>query len=270
MAEQQASVGIIMGSQSDWPTMKHAADILETLGVAHEINNLLTPIAAWAERALQLPDDQDRTRAALQLAVDNTHQASAIASALLALTGDQPSSGVQAGQSCQLGPVVRSALACLGRDLGADGIEVEVEIGVGVEAGISAAALQQVVVNLVLNARHAMLPSGGQLTIRSSSQPDSPGLTQKCSTGNTPAGGTVVLEVCDSGCGIMADDLDRIFMPFVRRSHGTGEPEGSGLGLAICKRLVEGVGGTIAVESSPGSGTVFAVWLPPIRARLSA
>lgn len=235
---------------------------LTTAMVAHEFNNLLTPIAAWAERALLFPDDQSRTRAALQLAVDNTHQASAIATALLALTGDRPGGGGDPGTTCLLAPVVQSALACLGRDLRADGIRVEVDIGQNAEAGISAAALQQVIVNLVLNARHAMLPSGGTLTIRSRVQTGSTGSSPRCSTGNTPAAGTVVLEVSDSGCGIEAGDLERIFQPFVRRSHGVGEPEGTGLGLAICKRLIEAVGGAIEVNSRIGTGTRFLVVLP--------
>lgn len=246
-----------------------ATDRLSTVGlttamVAHEINNLLTPVAAMAERALAQGGDA-RTRAALTLAVDNAHQASAITTALLALTEDRPASG---DESCDIGRVVERSLACLGRDLAADGIRVEVAVGDHTTARIAGVALQQVVVNLLLNARQAMLDRGGRLTIsarsearpREQSGPALPGA--RCSTGNTPACGSVVLEIADTGCGIPAEDRERIFQPFVRRTHSTTEPEGTGLGLAICKRLVEAAGGTIEVHSAVGAGTRFRIALP--------
>jgi signal transduction histidine kinase len=101
--------------------------------------------------------------------------------------------------------------------------------------------LQQVLLNLVLNAADAM-PDGGTLGVRTAlaSQP-----------------GTVEIEVSDTGHGIRSEHADKIFQPFF-----TTKAEGTGLGLAISKRLVEQHGGSIAAAANPGGGTVFRIHLP--------
>lgn len=102
--------------------------------------------------------------------------------------------------------------------------------------------LLQVLMNLVMNARDAM-PDGGTLTI--AAQP--------------AAAESVLLEVIDSGDGILPENMEKIFEPFFT----TKEPgKGTGLGLAISARLVESFGGRIAVESEPGRGTKFTLQLP--------
>jgi signal transduction histidine kinase len=98
---------------------------------------------------------------------------------------------------------------------------------------------EKALLNLVLNAEDAM-PEGGTLTIQA-----------------RPDDGAVVLEVIDTGCGIPADVLPRLFKPFV-----TTKPGGTGLGLATARKVVAAHGGTIAVESEPGRGTKVTVRLP--------
>lgn len=101
--------------------------------------------------------------------------------------------------------------------------------------------LLQVLVNLVINARDAM-PDGGELTARAASSIDE-----------------VVIEIADSGAGILPEHLEKIFDPFFT----TKEPgSGTGLGLAISARLVESFGGRLYVRSQLGKGTTFSLWLP--------
>lgn len=104
--------------------------------------------------------------------------------------------------------------------------------------------IQQVVLNLLLNARDAM-PSGGTLTFRARSEGDA-----------------VALSVTDTGEGITADHLTRVFEPFF-----TTKERGTGLGLAVARRIVEEHGGKIQVESKPGTGTTFTMILPVAKER---
>jgi len=120
-------------------------------------------------------------------------------------------------------------------------------------AQISPTALQQVLLNLILNARDAILPSIGELTIRA-----------KCSTWNNqknPGRSTIVIEIEDTGCGMDEAMLENAFLPFVSNRHNPSDGAGTGLGLAICKQLVEEVAGEIHAKSTPGVGTSFEVTL---------
>ena len=107
--------------------------------------------------------------------------------------------------------------------------------------------LQQVIVNLIVNAIHAM-PDGGMLTLRTSDSDldGKPGL---------------VIEVADTGVGMTAEVMQKIFDPFFT----TKRREGTGLGLSISQTLVTRQGGKISAESEPGRGTTFTVWLPERR-----
>lgn len=115
------------------------------------------------------------------------------------------------------------------------------------------AQLKQAILNLVLNARDAM-PGTGVLTIRtylaSDAVPSQP---------TTPSGGRAVIRISDTGPGIPADVMARLYTPFF-----TTKPagKGTGLGLPITKGVVEDHGGTITVESEPGRGTTFIISLP--------
>jgi signal transduction histidine kinase len=71
-----------------------------------------------------------------------------------------------------------------------------------------------------------------------------------------------VIEVADSGVGIAAEHLGRVFEPFQRGAHGHSAIEGTGIGLAVCKSLVELMGGTIGVHSAPDQGALFSVRIP--------
>jgi two-component system, NtrC family, sensor kinase len=104
--------------------------------------------------------------------------------------------------------------------------------------------LQQVVINLIVNAIHAM-PDGGTLTLRSfdADRDGNPG---------------IAIEVADTGIGMSADIMERVFDPFFTSKRR----EGTGLGLSISQTLVKRQRGQITVESQIGSGSTFRVWLP--------
>lgn len=104
---------------------------------------------------------------------------------------------------------------------------------------VDADLLEQALLNLMLNAEQAM-PEGGALTL----------------IGRAAAGGAV-LEVIDTGTGIPAEELPKLFRPF-----HTTKPDGSGLGLATARKVIAAHGGTISVQSAPGRGTKFTIALP--------
>ena len=102
--------------------------------------------------------------------------------------------------------------------------------------------LQQVFMNLIINAHHAM-PEGGKLAVR---------------TGTVP-GGRAFVEIEDTGVGISPEDVGRIFDPFYTTKE---EGKGTGLGLSISRNIIESHGGMIGVQSTVGVGTIFRVVLP--------
>lgn len=104
--------------------------------------------------------------------------------------------------------------------------------------------LQQVAINLIVNAIHAM-PKGGSLTIRTQDQ-------------DIEARAGVVVDITDTGVGMTPELIGKIFDPFFT----TKRQEGTGLGLSISQRLISRQGGRISVQSAPGKGTTFSIWLP--------
>jgi len=108
----------------------------------------------------------------------------------------------------------------------------------------NAGQLQQVFMNLMINAHHAM-PDGGELTVRTAALPDD----------------KVVIEISDTGCGISPEDINRIFDPFFTTKE---EGKGTGLGLAVSRNIIDNHGGDIGVHSTIGAGTTFRVVLPRV------
>ncbi len=217
-------------------------------GVAHEINNVLTPVLAYAQLARSRPEDRDLTGKALDRAVAGVESAARIAEAVLgfAREGDDPAAS-------DVVRTVEGTLACLARDPARDGVCVTTAIEPGLSVKMTPHALQQVLLNLVLNALGAMEEtSGGSLTIRAA----------------RGQGKTARIEVADTGPGIRPDIAEKLFQPFVSGRSGRGgdvrprrHPGGSGLGLAVSRRLIEAAGGTIGVTSSEGHGATFAIEL---------
>ncbi len=225
--------------------LQHLADIgTVSHMIAHEINNLLTPLRSYATLALQNQDDKALSEKALQKTAKNCERVSKIMESLLALAdGDK-----QEKENINLLELVEDIFTCLCRDFSKDKIHVEINIPSDVFVHVVIVQIQQVLMNLIINARHAMLSQGGKLTISSSQTQDS-----------------VLIEIADTGDGIKPEHLEHIFDSFFttkKNNKNSDTPSGTGLGLAFCKKVVESHGGTITVQSKPACGTKFQIVLP--------
>lgn len=209
---------------------------------AHEMNNILTPVANYARLCIKHPDDKELMRKALEKAIVNTEHASKILESLLSMANGKK----QEKKHHSVKNLIDEALKCIARDLNKDKIKLIIDIPDGLEVWGEGVCLQQVLMNLVLNAHEAMLDNGGRLTISAKERDAS-----------------VLLKVSDTGFGIERDDINRIFEPFFTMKNQTAPgSSGTGLGLSFCKRIVENHGGTILVESRPNEGTTFTISLP--------
>jgi signal transduction histidine kinase len=224
-------------------THSHRLATVGTLAsvVAHEYNNLLTPVINYAQMALKRPEDPELMRKALQRSLEGAQRATRISNSLLGFAGQDED------KAANLPATADEAVTCLAREPGKDGVALEVDLP-DVAARISPLNLQQVLVNLILNAKKAMQGRGGRVVVRGESE-----------------GSQVRVEVADDGPGIPANVRGRLFEPFVTESideSGSEKQSGTGLGLCICRDLVEGSGGSINVTSEEGGGTTFYIRLP--------
>lgn len=215
---------------------------LATLGMAwaltaHELNNLLTPIVSYAQLALQHPDDSELSQKALKKAERLSTQAGQMLEKVMLLANPK---SLQT-QLCEVSTLLDDVFACIGRDFSKDKIRLNIEVPPRLSATADENALRQVLMNLILNARQAMLEKGGRLSV-SCSETDE----------------FTCIEISDTGCGIDPDKLHHIFTPF----YTDGKKNGNGLGLAFCRKVIESHGGCISVDSDPGRGAHFKILLP--------
>jgi CheY-like chemotaxis protein len=220
--------------------------------VAHDFNNLLTVINGHCELLLaQLPPYDPRRASVVAIAEAGEH-AAGLTRQLLAFSRRQ----ARQVEVLDLNTVVTDMVRLLRRLVGED-IELVTRLS-SAPALVAAdrAQLQQVLLNLAVNARDAM-PHGGQLVIETALvEPDhGPALADP----EAPTGPRVRLTVADTGCGMDAATQARLFEPFF-----TTKPEGrgTGLGLATVYGIVRQSGGSIRVQSAPGRGSRFAIELP--------
>jgi len=212
--------------------------------IAHEINNLLTPVGSYATLALKNPDDKGLIEKALQKAARNSERASKIMESMLALANGE----AQEKKDVRLRKLIDEIFDCLFRDFTKDGITINIHISDGLTVWAVASQLQQVLMNLILNARDAMLAGGGVLSIKAWDIDDAVGI-----------------EVADTGCGIEPANLQKIFEPFrTTKTDNKSQSRhiGAGLGLAFCKEIVDAHRGSISVESEPDKGSTFKITLP--------
>jgi PAS domain S-box-containing protein len=220
-------------------------------GVAHDFNNLLTAIIGFSTLAEdELPDDSP-ARPALAQVRRSAEQAASLTRQLLAFGRRQ----LLQPEPLDLGDVIMQMEPMLRRLIGAD-VTVTTEYGEGLPIiNADRTQLQQVLLNLVVNARDAM-PGGGELTIRTG-QTRGPGSAD--ARGELTSGHYAWLEVCDTGHGIDADTRERIFEPFfTTKVFG----QGTGLGLSTVYGIAKQSGGDVTVQSVPGRGATFRVLLP--------
>ena len=216
-------------------------------GIAHDFNNVLTAILGNC-RSLrgQLPADQPTHRQVTQIETA-AERAAHMTRQLLAFGRDADDQPV----ALDLGAQIHHTAALLGHLIG-DAIAVEIAIAPDLRAVVARSSeLEQVIMNLVLNARDAM-PDGGTVTIAAH---------------NAPGTDEVQLTVTDTGNGMDAATRARVFEPFfTTKDVGAG----TGLGLATVYAVVSRSHGRIDVASEPGKGTTFSIWLPSTAATPAA
>lgn len=210
--------------------------------IAHEINNLLTPLGGYAKLALNNPDDKVLTEKALQKTTKNCQRALKIMDSILKVAKGQR----REKRDSLVVILVEEIFSCLCRDFSKDSILVEIQIPEDLKVWGVPIEIQQVLMNLILNGRDAMLGRGGVLCIR-----------------GKDCGDKVAIEISDSGAGIEAENLEKIFEPFFStKGEAISSLQGRGLGLAFCKKVTESHKGSISVKSTPGEGTIFRLMLP--------
>ncbi len=217
---------------------------LTTCMIAHEINNLLTPMASYSELALSNLQDKSLVEKALQKTMKNCRRTSEVMQAILAIANGETNKK----QNISLLKLVEDVFNCLGRDFTKDGITVNIDIPNDLTIFAVPVEIQQVLMNLILNARDAMLQKGGVLNITAENFED-----------------FVCIRVADTGHGISAENIKKIFDPFFttkNKEKSAGQKTGNGLGLAFCKKIVDAYNGSIMVESNPGHKTIFTIHLP--------
>jgi len=221
-------------------------------GVAHDFNNLLTVIAGFTEMAMNTVGPTDPLRADLEQVVMASDRGAALTRQLLAFSRKQALEPLP----FVLGKVVQDAEAMVRRLVGED-VTVLLRASADAEGAILAepGQIEQVLMNLVVNARDAM-PTGGRLSISTAVVTVDADAASHMAV--TP-GRYARLSVADSGHGMTADVRSKIFEPFfTTKSIG----KGSGLGLSTVYGIVSQLGGTIEVWSEPGQGARFDVFLP--------
>jgi len=223
-------------------------------GVAHDLNNLLTPILLYAEMLLEEMTDEDERTASVQEIFEAGTRARNLVTQLLAFSRKQNLEYTLV----DLNRTVRNFSRLLRRTIRED-IQIVADPG-PVDRYIRAdeGQIEQVIMNLAVNAQDAM-PSGGELTLRTRLVALDQTFTKEIH--EMEPGNYVLLEVADTGVGMDEKIQQRIFEPFF----STKGESGTGLGLATVYGIVKQHGGSIWVESEPGVGSTFTVYLPADR-----
>jgi two-component system, cell cycle sensor histidine kinase and response regulator CckA len=221
-------------------------------GIAHDFNNALTVIIAGSEHLLQRFESDPGARADLEAILKSADRLALLTRHLLAFSRQQ----VIRNQVCPLAEVVERSVSLLERVLGGH-IELQTRIDPrSWPVRVDAIQLEQVIMNLAVNAQDAM-PGGGTLVLATENISVSPRDALK--DPRVPPGDYAVLTVSDTGTGMDEITRARVFEPFFTTKP---PPEGTGLGLSMAYGIIRQSGGFITVDSDPGAGTTFRICLP--------
>lgn len=218
-------------------------------GIAHDFNNILSPIIGYTELSLASSDLRPETRSHLTNILTAAQRAKEMVHQILAFSRRQES---------RREPIHLTAIAREALDLLRSSIPTTIELRAELAAGLApvsgdASRIHQVIMNLCTNAYQALKTTGGVITIHVE------GGTPQRDAHPVRSGPHLVLSVTDDGPGIPYELQEKIFDPFFT----TKAPgDGSGMGLAVVHGIIKDHGGTIEVQSEPGHGTTFQVYLP--------
>ncbi len=211
--------------------------------VAHEFNNILTTIINYAKLGLRPTCSEESRVQAFEKILKGGQRAAVVVSSMLGFARTQPS----AREKADLASLIEEVLVLVDKDLSKHQVQVEKKFQSRPQAPVVRGQIEQILLNLIINARQAM-PRGGRITIVLRENP----LTQMAE-----------IHICDSGVGIKPEELRKIFDPFftTKKPDDNGHG-GSGLGLSVCRQIIEQHQGRIRVESVVGRGSKFIVKLP--------
>lgn len=209
----------------------------------HEFNNVLMTIINYAKLGLRHKDAATREKAFEKILSAST-RASKITNGVLGMARNRSINQ----EPADLTQIVEDTLMLLERELNKYRVTVEKHFQPVPHALVCSNQIQQVLLNLLINARQAM-PGGGRVIVR---------------LGHDAESNMVELVVRDYGCGIPAEKLPRIFDTFYTTKSGpdASGKGGTGLGLSLCRDIIEAHHGRIRVDSTPGKGTAFTLKLP--------
>jgi len=210
--------------------------------ITHEFNNILTTVINYARMGLRHPDDATRTKSFDRI-LSAGQRAAKITTGMLAYARNSS----DRIEPADLKRLLEDVLVLVQKDLQMHRINVDLSAPASVWALANSSQIQQLLMNLIVNARQAMQENGRlKLIVR-----------------DNPSEGWAEIVVGDSGCGIPHDKLPHIFESFytTKKPDARGQG-GTGLGLALCRKIVEAHQGRIRVESEIGKGTTFTLKLP--------
>jgi len=211
--------------------------------VAHEFNNILTTIINYARMALKPTADEAGKTVALEKILKGSQRAAAVVNGMLGFARKS----AQQPERTDLVALVEEVLLLCEKDLNKHRVQVDRKFQGRPHAEVVPAQIEQVLINLVLNARQAM-PRGGYLRI---------------DVRENAASHLAEIAVRDTGVGIAPESLRLIFEPFYTTKSPDAEGHGgTGLGLSVCRQIVEQHHGRIRVESVVGQGSTFTLKLP--------
>ncbi|MGH9678241.1 MAG: two-component system sensor histidine kinase NtrB, partial [Candidatus Acidiferrum sp.] len=219
-------------------------------GVAHEVNTPLAVISSYAQMLMKQLQGDEKLLGLLDKITRQTFRASEIVNNLLNFSR---TSGAEFSE-IDVNKIINDTLALVEHQFKTARIQVEKEQSAELPAIFgNAGKLQQIFLNLFLNARDAM-PQGGTLKVATSN------------------GNGVHIVVADTGSGIAKENLNRIYEPFftTKTSTSDGQRRGTGLGLAVTYGIIQEHAGKIRVESKPGRGTAFHLEFPYVKPRKAA
>ena len=235
---------------------------LETIGtlaggIAHDFNNILTPILGYADMALiSVPEDHD-VREDLEHVIRAAHRAKELVKQILTFSRQ----GDQEKKPLEIYLIVKEVLELMRASLPST---ISISQNIHKDCGSVLAdpsQIHQVIMNLCTNAFHAMRANGGTLSVS---------LTLDAEYAKARPGPNdqsyIRVSISDTGHGMNKETMERIFEPFFT-TKGVGE--GTGLGLSVVHGIITNHGGDITVESEPGKGTTFHIYLPQVQQRIS-
>ncbi len=224
-------------------------------GIAHDFNNILFAVIGYAELCLQDIADEDH-RWNLTQVLSACGRAKTLVNQILAFSRQVE----QERRPLDVVPLAKETIKFLRSSLPST-IDVRLDAGAGAGTVLAdPTQIHQVLMNLCTNAAHAMRASGGRLRIVIDGASPPPEVLAELTDGPRPEG-FVRLSVSDTGHGIEPSCLNRIFDPFFT----TKAPgEGTGLGLSVVYGIVKSLGGAIRVDSTPGRGSTFDIYLPVV------